>query len=208
MNDSPSQSRGRPIVPVFPLPGVFLFPGCVMPLHVFEPRYRQMIEDLLDADGRLVMGALVDGTTTADGSPRFGDVCGLGEIGRHEKLPDGRFLVWLVGIGRVEVEEVASDRLYRRVAIRPLVEEQVPRDDEPAVRAALQQALLARCNEPLELPAGVPLTHVVDLLLQRLGLPCTRMQELFAEPNVRRRAQGALLEHSRRALPPPPPAQN
>ena len=44
--------HGPTELPVFPLPGVFLFPGCVMPLHVFEPRYRQMVSDLLDRHGR------------------------------------------------------------------------------------------------------------------------------------------------------------
>ena len=46
------------VAPLFPLPNVFLFPGCVMPLHVFEPRYRQMVEDLLDGPGQVVMGTL------------------------------------------------------------------------------------------------------------------------------------------------------
>jgi len=190
-------------LPVFPLPGVFLFPGCVMPLHVFEPRYRQLVSDLLDRHGRLVMGTIVEDQTDADSPPRIHDVAGLGEIGRHEELADGRFLIWVIGLGRVRTAEIPSDRLYRRVRIEPLEEWDVPPEEEPGLRARVQSALLARCEEFLNLPSGVPLTHLVDLLLQRLQLPANRMQELFAETDLRRRAEGALAEHARRGLPPP-----
>jgi Lon protease-like protein len=195
--------HGPAEVPIFPLPNVFLFPGCVMPLHVFEPRYRQMVQDLLDRHGRLVMGTLVENGAARDDVPAVYPIAGLGEIGRHEKLEDGRFLIWLIGLGRVRIEEVASDRLYRRVRIEPVEEWEVPPEEEPGVRARVQAALLARCDEFLNLPQGVPLTHLVDLLLQRLQLPSVRMQELFAETDVRRRAEGALAEHARRGLPPP-----
>ncbi|MBL8861636.1 MAG: LON peptidase substrate-binding domain-containing protein [Planctomycetes bacterium] len=199
----PRAWNGPMEVPVFPLPGVFLFPGCVMPLHVFEPRYRQMVSDLLDRHGRLVMGTLLDGVSEVNGPPRFHHVAGLGEIGRHEELADGRFLIWLVGLARVRVEEIDSDRLYRRVRIEPLEEWDVPADEESGLRARVQAALLARCDEFLNLPAGVPLSHLIDLLLQRLQLPTTRMVELFSETDLRLRAEGALAEHARRALPPP-----
>jgi Lon protease-like protein len=198
--------HGPTELPVFPLPGVFLFPGCVMPLHIFEPRYRQMVSDLLDRHGRLVMGTIVEGqctTSAADGVPRIHEVAGLGEIGRHEELADGRFLIWLIGLGRVRVHEIPSDRLYRQVRVEPLEEWDVPPEAERGVRARVQAALLSRCDEFLNLPQGVPLTHLVDLLLQRLQLPSNRMQELFAETDVQRRAEGALAEHARRGLPPP-----
>jgi Lon protease-like protein len=191
-----------PVVPVFPLPCTFLFPGCVMPLHVFEPRYRQMVQDLLDRHGRLVLGTLVEGRANGAAAPEVYPVAGLGEIGRHEKLEDGRYLIWLIGVTRVRIREVESDRLYRRVAIEPLEERGVPDGEEAGLRARVQAALLARCDEFLNLPKGVPLTHLVDLLLQRLQMPPSRMQELFAEPCLRTRAEGALAEHVRRGLPP------
>ncbi len=195
--------HGPSELPVFPLPGVFLFPGCVMPLHVFEPRYRQMVADLLDRHGRLVMGTLVEDQAEADAVPRIHEIAGLGEIARHEELADGRFLIWVIGLGRVRTTEIPSDRLYRRVKIEPLEEWDVPTAEESGLRARVQGALLARCDEFLNLPKGVPLTHLVDLLLQRLQLPANRMQELFAETDLRRRAEGALAEHARRGLPPP-----
>lgn len=195
--------HGPTELPVFPLPGVFLFPGCVMPLHVFEPRYRQMVSDLLDRHGRLVIGTIQDAEGESFDPPRIHAIAGLGEIGRHEELADGRFLIWLIGLGRVRIEEIPSDRLYRRVRIEPLEEWDVPAADEPGVRARVQTALLARCEEFLNLPTGVPLTHLVDLLLQRLQLPAHRMQELFSQTDLALRAECALAEHARRGLPPP-----
>jgi Lon protease-like protein len=77
------------IVPVFPLPNFFLFPGTAVPLHIFEPRYRQLIEDLLDGPGRLAMAAVSD-EDAARGlqNPPFFSIGGLGEI-RHRRFPDG-----------------------------------------------------------------------------------------------------------------------
>ena len=115
----------------------------MLPLHIFEPRYRQMVSDLLDRHGRLVMGTIVDGQADeAIGAPKFHEVAGLGEIGRHEELADGRFLIWLIGLGRVRVAEIPSDRLYRRVKIEPLEEWDVPDAEERGLRA---RACRPRC---------------------------------------------------------------
>src|SRR6185436_16317400 len=91
-----SDDARQRIVPLFPLPNVFLYPGCVMPLHIFEPRYRQMIEDQLDGPGQIVMGTVPsEHAADLDGAPPVRPIAGLGEIFRHERLPDGRFLIWL-----------------------------------------------------------------------------------------------------------------
>src|SRR5215468_1542148 len=106
----------NPVVPMFPLPGVFLFPGQLLPLHIFEPRYREMIGDLLDGPGRLVMGTVLpDHESELPGAPPMYPTAGLGEIGRHEHLADGRFNILLVGLSRVSIREVESERLYRKV---------------------------------------------------------------------------------------------
>jgi Lon protease-like protein len=189
-------------VPVFPLMNVYLFPGCVMPLHIFEPRYRQMIEDMLDKSGRLVLGTIQDGVHDADGNPAILPVGGLGEIGRHERLPDGRYLIWLFGLARVRLKEVASTRLYRQVEIEPLVEIAVPQHEAASKHKRIHGALLARSPEFLNLPENLPLTHLVDLLMQRIQLPGSVMQELFCEPDLNRRVDRVLVEHERRPTPP------
>jgi Lon protease-like protein len=188
-----------PVAPLFPLPNVFLFPGCVMPLHVFEPRYRQMIGDLLDGPGRLVLGSVV-GDHVADlaGSPPVHPTAGLGEIGRHEKLPDGRFLIYLIGLSRVAIDEVPSDRLYRRVRYVPVPDVDVGETLERELRPRLERAILKRDERLLNLPDDVTVGCLTDLLLQHLELPPSLLCELYSESSVARRAQRALAEHDRR----------
>ena len=190
------------IVPLFPLPNVFLFPGTLMPLHIFEPRYRAMIEDSLDGPGRIVMGAVLEEHhNRLDGAPPVHSVAGLGEIARHERMPDGRFVIMLVGIGRVGIREVPSNRPYRKVEAVPLEELPVAPDKCESLRARLEKAVRARTSE-LNLPHDIPLGHLTDLLLMRMQLPQPCMQKLYSTASVARRAELALREHERRPLPP------
>lgn len=203
--EEPSDDAPR-IVPLFPLPNVFLFPGCVMPLHVFEPRYRQMVEDLLDGPGQIVMGTVPEEHANAlAGSPPVRSIAGLGEICRHERLPDGRFLVWLFGLSRVKVAESPSARMYRRVQIQPLLETAPPKEREALLRERLRHAILARCDEATTLPTEIPISCLADLLLQRLSLRQREMERLYEMLDVEERAEGALEIHARRPHVPRPP---
>lgn len=191
------------VAPLFPLPNVFLFPGCVMPLHVFEPRYRQMVEDLLDGPGQLVMATLeVEHAAELATAPPVRPIAGLGEICRHERLPDGRFLIWLFGLSRVRIREVSSARPYRRVAIEPFVEIAPPKEREPELRDRLRKAILSRCEGSAQIPLEIPISCLADLLLQRLGLSQPEMEALFEEMDVETRAECGLELHEKRASPP------
>jgi ATP-dependent Lon protease len=191
------------IVPMFPLPNVFLFPGTLMPLHIFEPRYRQMIEDSLDGPGRLVVSTVLEAHhDECAGAPPVHHVAGLGEIARHERLPDGRFLIVLAGLARVLIREVHSDRLYRKVEAITLREIEAGKACESRLRARLEKAVLARCTDLSNLPGDMPLGQLTDFLLVRLQLPQSPMQELYSCMQVEDRARRALAEHERRPLPP------
>ncbi|MEE2938930.1 MAG: LON peptidase substrate-binding domain-containing protein [Planctomycetota bacterium] len=203
----PPEEDPRPgmVVPLFPLRGVFLLPRQILPLHVFEERYRQMIDDVLDGQGRLAMGTVLEGeSTSSDGveerPPRVLHVTGVGEIARHERMPDGRYYVWLFGIGRYDLEEVASDRLYRKVRVRPMEQVPAPGPGEQ-LGAALSAALQSRSEEPLELPDDVPVELLTDALAQKLHLPQSAMEPIFIEPDIARRARMVLKAHE--AFPPP-----
>ena len=194
------------VVPLFPLRNLFLFPGTVVPLHIFEPRYRQMIEDSLDGPGRLVIGTIVEedeegGTESTNGAPAVHSVAGLGEIARHERMPDGRFVIMLVGLTRVRVRETTSNRLYRQVEIEPLEEVPVPEAEVEGLRAELFEAVKARTPELQELPGEMPVGHLTDLLLLRMQLPQSAMQPLYCELVIADRARRALEEHHRRPIP-------
>ena len=110
-------------LPVFPLTGVLLLPGTVLPLHIFEPRYRAMVEDTLSADR--VFGMIQPFAPQQDNRPMPGaenqkpdlyKVGCAGYIEKWEKLPEGRFFVQLRGVNRFRFEvEFALQRGYRRV---------------------------------------------------------------------------------------------
>jgi len=111
-------------LPVFPLTGVMLLPGTVLPLHIFEPRYRNLVEDALDGDK--IFGMIQPFVPQNDNrGPQLGaaevapDLYKVGCVGyieKSEKLPDGRFFVQLKGVNRFRLtEEFALQRGYRRV---------------------------------------------------------------------------------------------
>ena len=112
------------ILPVFPLTGVMLLPGTVLPLHIFEPRYRAMVEDALE--GQKIFGMIQPLAPQNDNrgpqpdaensAPDLYKVGCAGYIEKWEKLPDGRFFVQLKGVNRFRFnEEIALQRGYRRV---------------------------------------------------------------------------------------------
>lgn len=181
------------VVPMFPLQGVFLLPRQVMPLHVFEPRYKQMVEDVLDGPGRVIMGTVLEneewGPDNEVSPPRVLQVAGLGEIARHEKTPDGRYYIWLFGLGRHTLEEVDSDRPYRKVRARPLLETEPSKKETRELNPLLRDALVARGTDGDELPDDIPISVLADALSQKLRLPQGEMEQIFCESDIAERAR-------------------
>ncbi|HUC43628.1 MAG TPA: LON peptidase substrate-binding domain-containing protein [Candidatus Sulfotelmatobacter sp.] len=133
---------GSRLVPVFPLPDVVFFPRTTLPLHVFERRYRRMVEDVLAADGRLAVALLAKGwEADYDGSPAYHEIATIGRIEDLERTPDGRFLFRLVGEARVRLGTVASGTPYRTASATAIPERALD-EREASVRQA-NLALLA-----------------------------------------------------------------
>jgi Lon protease-like protein len=111
-------------IPIFPLPDVVLFPETVLPLHVFEPRYRRMVADCLAGDGWLAIATLRPGwERDYQGRPPVHEVAGAGEIIQAEALSDGRYNVLLDGRCRIRIEaELPPDRPYRVARARRLAD--------------------------------------------------------------------------------------
>jgi hypothetical protein len=109
-------------IPIFPLPDVVLFPHTVIPLHIFEPRYRDLVRDCLAGDKRLAMALLKPGWEKIYyGRPPIHPIAGAGEIIRHEELSDGRFNILVRGTMRIGIQaELPPDTSYRVVRARPL----------------------------------------------------------------------------------------
>src|SRR3954468_5032141 len=99
-------------IPIFPLPGAILFPRSQLPLHIFEPRYREMVRDAIDGAGRIAMiqPHRLDDDNQA---PPYAGGC-VGELVGVEELDDGRFNIVLLGSNRFRVvNELAAEAAYR-----------------------------------------------------------------------------------------------
>ena len=126
-------------VPIFPLPGAILFPRSQLPLHIFEPRYREMVRDAIDGAGRIAMiqPHRLDDDNHA---PLYAVGC-VGEVVGVEELEDGRFNIVLLGSNRFRlIKEAEIDAPYRcaEVDIEAFV------DDEPPPLPLLQRAEVER----------------------------------------------------------------
>ena len=182
---------------LFPLPNLVLFPHVVLPLHIFEPRYRQMTEDSLAGDRLITM---VQITPPAGGEPWTEPVplepvgC-LGRIIQHKQLANGRFNILLLGRKRVRLlREIATEKLYR-IAEVEILQDQVAALSEGPARTELvglfrqlfksQRKLDPDLDELLNKP--VPLGLLADIITHALDLPPALKQSLLAESSVDRR---------------------
>jgi Lon protease-like protein len=105
-------------IPLFPLPNLVMFPGLRVPLHIFEPRYRQMIADVEQSDGVIGMVLLKeDWEEDYETRPDIFEIGCAGRIEEIERLPDGRFNLILEGIAEFRVIRELRDRMYRRADV-------------------------------------------------------------------------------------------
>ena len=111
-------------LPIFPLPDVVLFPGALLPLHVFEPRYREMTRAVLESNRLMAVVRLKPGYEAEyHGRPAVHEVAGVGYVIAAEELPDGRYNIVLRGVGRVRIaEELPPAHAYRAVRAELLVD--------------------------------------------------------------------------------------
>lgn len=135
--------RAARALKLFPLPGVVFLPSTLLPLHVFEPRYRELVRDALASDGLFAVPMLREGwQSDYEGRPAIHPVAGLGRVVRSQLLPDGRYNLLLLGVGRVRVlEELPSDEPYR-IARALLLEDRLPPGAEDQLRVTVDQLRL------------------------------------------------------------------
>jgi Lon protease-like protein len=137
---------------MFPL-GTVLFPSAVLPLHVFEPRYRAMVGHLLDGGVEPELGIVMieRGSEVGGGDVRV-DVGTLARIARAEELPDGRWALVTFGVSRIEVVEWLPDDPWPRALIDDLPDEgDAPAEDWDELRARVRGvlALAAELGDPV-----------------------------------------------------------
>jgi uncharacterized protein len=130
----------RPI-PLFPLPNCVLFPGVVQPLHIFEPRYKQMISDTLDGPGLIALGLLKEGwEKNYYGTPSIHEITCIGKIVAHEQVEDGKYNLLLHGVTRARVRGEEKQGAYRMATLEP-VEDSSPNSPPPAAMQLQRKVL-------------------------------------------------------------------
>lgn len=183
-------------LPLFPLPNVLLYPDAILPLHVFEPRYVQLVEDLNEGGlDEIVLGLLAPGWEDRYfDQPPIQTIAGLGQVIRSNVAEQGRYNLLVQGVRRVRiVEELPSERLYRRVRIEE-VEEILDGDqaEADALTEALRNELIEFADGSLVLRANATMGYMADLLTVALPLDMERRHELFQNLDVYERARGVL----------------
>jgi uncharacterized protein len=210
-DDLQSLEGFRGVARLFPLPNLVLFPSVVQPLHIFEPRYRQMMADALDDDRLLAMTLLRPGwEEDYEGRPPVHPVACLGRIFNEERLPDGRYNLLLHGLQRIRIEEeLPPDKLYRAARVQLL--EDLPSPDAEQTRS-LRDRLEEALPPLLQLQGGaldqarkllqsdLPLGALCDVFGFALPLEPSVKQELLEELDVGRRVR-QLLAHLEALLP-------
>ncbi len=208
---------------LFPLPDLVLFPHALLPLHIFEPRYRQMTADALAGDGLVTM---VQIRPAPEGCPPWAepvpimDVGCLGKIVEHERLSDGRFNIVLLGWKRVRLNrEKSTPKLYR------IADAEILEDQESGATLASRRSelvgLFHNLSEELQwlnddfrklLKSSVSLGVLSDVIANALKLPSQVKQALLSEPHVEHRVEAlcTILRHivgrdgsKKGAFPPP-----
>lgn len=197
-------------VRLFPLPNLVMFPHVVQPLHIFEPRYCDLLEDALADNRQLAIVLLEAGwERDYDGRPPVAPVACLGKVVAHERLPTGRHNILLRGLRRIAIRrELPPERSFRIAEVDMLDDFYPPTGAQR--RVSMQRKLIALARRLLpdstalhdqldELMASqVSLGMLTDVFAFTLGFSSTIKQRLLAEWNVDRRA--ALLSEKLTAL--------
>src|SRR5262249_47349770 len=145
------------LLPLFPLPNVVLFPNVFLPLHIFEPRYREMVADALAADRMIGMVLLRPGwERDYEGRPPIFPIGCSGVMTHVERLNDGRYNIVLRGLERFRIVEESHERSYRRAIVESLHEQALGTGERDAVRRSRSrlESLLAPAVGELHLGSG------------------------------------------------------
>jgi Lon protease-like protein len=209
-DNPPSSLAATGPVRLFPLPGLVMFPHVVQPLHIFEPRYCDLLEDALADNRQIAMVLLQPGwERDYEGHPPIASVACTGKVVAHERMPTGRHNILLRGLRRVAIRrEIPSARPFRQAEVDLLDDYYPAASSKNRSHAQRELIELARrllpdsdtLHEQLDdlLASQASLGMLTDVFAFTLGFSTSIKQRLLAEPNVDRRA--ALLQEKLSAL--------
>ena len=182
-------------LPVFPLPRTVLLPGALLPLHVFEPRYRALVAHCLDRRRPLGIATVRAGhdPDTEPAPPLWPEV-GVGELVGHQPFPDGRSNIVLQYVGRIRIaEELPSDHPFR------LVRGEIVVDDEAGADSALGALRLLVLQLGMGAPAAAGEAQRL-VQLEGMELVDALARRLLLEPDAQRAYLGSARAVDRIAL--------
>ncbi|HLG22250.1 MAG TPA: LON peptidase substrate-binding domain-containing protein, partial [Candidatus Manganitrophaceae bacterium] len=169
-------------IPLFPLPNVVFFPKTYLPLHIFEPRYRQMVEESLQGDRIIGMILLKEGwEEDYNGNPPFYDTGTAGKIVRSQPLEDGTHDIILYGMTKFAVQQEDREKPYRRGRIRPIQEDLLEPIPAPLKEKLVDLAPRYHPKGKEELQTVLEMGLEDDALIATLcaGLPLTVLEKQF-----------------------------
>lgn len=181
-------------LPLFPLPNVVHFPNVVLPLHVFEPRYRKMVKDALEGDRLIGIVLLKPGFEAEYGAcPEVHEVACLGKIVEDHRLADGNYNILLLGAVRARILREVARSPYRVAEVELL--EDVPFQDEEEEGAKRLQLRDVVCRFFSRSPGvrekvkglfelGLPLGALADLLAAASPIDAEEKQTLLEDPDA------------------------
>jgi Lon protease-like protein len=140
-------------VPVMTLSQTVLFPQAMMPLFIFEPRYREMLSAVLEGDRIFAVAALDERDEDAEVLETPYSIAGVGVVRACKQNPDGTSNLILQGLARVQFENFVCEEPYRRARIQQLISES---DGSKETLGSIQPTLLALVQIQMRLGAEIP----------------------------------------------------
>jgi uncharacterized protein len=184
-----------PTIPVFPLPNVVLFPSVFLPLHIFEPRYRTMVDDALNGDRIIGMVLLRPGwERDYEGRPPVYPIGCAGVITHAERLTDGRFNIVLRGMEKFRITAEENDRPYRIAGVDAIPERSADADrlEIRAERRRLEALLVPQPDADPKVPTSMPDEDLVNALAQYLEFEPVEKQALLERDGVLQRCRSLI----------------
>lgn len=185
-------------IPIFPLPNVVLFPNVFLPLHIFEPRYREMVSDALDGDRIIGMVLLRPGwESDYEGRPEIYQVGCAGLITHADRTVDGRYNLVLRGFEKFRIRREDHERSYRRAEVDTILEP-MNEDDRAVMRAERRRLETLLVPQPEgrgvdpKMPPSMPDEELVNALAQYLDLEVVEKQALLERDGLVNRCRSLI----------------
>ena len=200
MESEKNFSGENPVIPLFPLPSTVFYPNTSLSLHIFEPRYRNMVEDALNGKGEIGIILLKPGwESDYQGTPEIMATGCVGKIERHSKLPEGKYNILLSGLYRFRILNEIGGKIYRQAEVEFLKE--INDQDLTTKTSPIKEQLIrvmqlylknlpdeTKVEQTLDLESCRKLAEFVDKLTHQFDLPPNKMQEFLEQQDVQKRA--------------------